>query len=285
MVRRLVIEALERPAGPYSLRLSARLSSDATRVFRAGTLTAVLPGGELAYAGQRPDGLVHLRAESEQGLERLRVVLALDADHSEFLDRYKDDPLLGRSARVLKGLRPLRTATVVHALLRALSGQLVTWHQGRQIERSVIRRACRRHMSRLYEPPEADTVGRLSAADLRRCGLHARRAAALVRICRSLDPERLRDRPTAAVVDWLTRERGLGPWSAGVVCIEGLGRTEHGLVGDLGLIKLCSRGRDERVDSAETAALLEPYGEWAGLASVYLLAGLGRGLVPAQAAA
>jgi 3-methyladenine DNA glycosylase/8-oxoguanine DNA glycosylase len=86
------------------------------------------------------------------------------------------------------------------------------------------------------------------------------------------------------VVKRLAREPGIGPWSAGVVCLEGLGRTEHGLVGDLGLIKLCSSG-GRRVEAAETAALLEPYGEWAGLASVYMLAGLGRGLISLRAAA
>ena len=30
--------------------------------------------------------------------------------------------------------------------------------------------------------------------------------------------------------------------------------------------------------------LLEPYGEWAGLASMYLLAGFGRGLLPVSEA-
>jgi 3-methyladenine DNA glycosylase/8-oxoguanine DNA glycosylase len=76
---------------------------------------------------------------------------------------------------------------------------------------------------------------------LRRLGLHERRGAALVRLCRSLELERLHTLPTDGVVRRLERERGLGPWSAGVVCLEGLGRFEHGLVGDLGLIKLCAR--------------------------------------------
>jgi len=34
------------------------------------------------------------------------------------------------------------------------------------------------------------------------------------------------------------------------------------------------------VEGPETAELLEPYEEWAGLASVYLIAGFHRGLVP-----
>ena len=63
-----------------------------------------------------------------------------------------------------------------------------------------------------------------------------------------------------------------GPWSAGVVCLQGLGRYEHGLVGDLGLIKLCAALLGRRAEAEDTRRLLEPYGEWAGLASVYLLA-------------
>jgi hypothetical protein len=34
------------------------------------------------------------------------------------------------------------------------------------------------------------------------------------------------------------------------------------------------------VEPEATAALLEPYGEWQGIASVYLLSGFGRGLIP-----
>ena len=66
----------------------------------------------------------------------------------------------------------------------------------------------------------------------------------------------------------------------GVVCVEGLGRFERGLLRDLGLIKLASELWGRRVEAEEADALLAPYGEWAGLASVYLLAGRRRGLVP-----
>ncbi len=280
-----VIETTERPRGPYSLRLSARLATDTTRAFRGGRLMGALPGGELVSAWQQPDGAVVLCAQSDEGVGRLRFMLGLEDDHSPFLERFRDDPLLGRATLVLKGLRPLRLATVAQSLLRALAGQLVTWQDAKQIERSVIRRVSPRLESGLYEPPTSESLARLSTAELRSLGLHARRAAALMRLCRSLDLEKLRDVPTDAVVKRLCQEPGLGPWSAGVVCLQGLGRTEHGLVGDLGLIKLCSRGERRRVDVAETAALLEPYGEWAGLASVYLLAGMSRGLVPPPARA
>ena len=101
-----------------------------------------------------------------------------------------------------------------------------------------------------------------------------------MRMCDAFDLERLKDAPTAAAAARLARERGLGPWSVSVVCVEGLGRWGPGLVADLGLVKLMSALRGRWVDAHETAELLEPYGEWAGLASRYLLLGWARGLVP-----
>jgi hypothetical protein len=53
-----------------------------------------------------------------------------------------------------------------------------------------------------------------------------------------------------------------------------------GLARDLGLVKLASQLWGRWVEAEETDVLLEPYGEWAGLASVYLLAGFGAGFVP-----
>ena len=51
-------------------------------------------------------------------------------------------------------------------------------------------------------------------------------------------------------------------------------------MGDLGLVKLMIELEGQWVEGHEASALLEPYGEWAGLASVYLLAGFGKGLIP-----
>jgi DNA-3-methyladenine glycosylase II len=279
---RSMLEALVRPRGPYSLALSARLASDATRTFRDGVLRTTLEtesGLERALAAQAADSTVTIRAESEEGLDRLRFVLGLDDDHTPFLRRFDRDPLLGESVRWLRGLRPIRVPTVAHALLRALCGQLIESGRARALERRIVR-AATPSLDGLHASPTAEALGGFSTAELRGHGLHARRAATLVRLCRALDLERLRALPTEPVAQRLEREPGLGPWSAGVVCLEGLGRWERGLVGDLGLVKLCSALRGRRVEAWETAELLEPYGEWAGLASVYLLTGWSRGLVP-----
>jgi 3-methyladenine DNA glycosylase/8-oxoguanine DNA glycosylase len=273
-----------KPRGPYSLALSARLASDATRTFRDGCFTALFDVGgrpELTRAWQTPDGAVSIRAESEAGAERLRWTLALDDDHSEFLRLFKRDPMLGRATIALRGLRPVRVSTVAQALLRAFCGQLIEAKRARRLEQTIIRSLCAAGAERLHVAPTTDDLGALAPSHLRALGLHSRRGAALVRLCRSLELERLRGVPTPIVAARLERERGLGPWSVGIVCLEGLGRFDYGLVGDLGLVKLLRSLRGRPVEGWETAELLEPYGEWAGLASVYMLAGYSRGLLPA----
>ena len=272
-------EIVVRPRGPYSLELSARVAGDATRRVREGLVTARCRGA-VARAWQSRDGIVTIRSESVEAAEKLRWTLALDDDHSEFLRRVANDALLSRAAKHFRGLRPMRTATVAQALLRAVCGQLVDWKTGRTLERRVIRALGTPDENGSCEPPSTAALAAVAPFELRRLGLHERRGAAVVRLCRSLELERFHDLPTGAVVHRIERERGLGPWSAGVVCLEGLGRFEHGLVGDLGLVKLLRALRGRPVEGWETAELLDPYGEWAGLASVYLLAGFGKGLIP-----
>jgi 3-methyladenine DNA glycosylase/8-oxoguanine DNA glycosylase len=283
----VVVEATLRPRGPYSLAVSARLSSDATRRFRDRVLTAVHwidDRPERVSAFQQTDGTLVLRAPNEEAFAGLRFVLACDDDHSEFLRRFASDPLLAGPIRHLRGFRPLRTATVTQALLRAVAGQLITSREAREIERRLIRATTPPHVD-LHAPPLPRHLGRFAPAELQRFDLPSRKATAIVRICRTLDLERLRGVPTDGVVTRLGRERGIGPWSIGVICLQGLGRTEHGLVGDLGLLKLCAAIRGRWVEAEETAELLAPYEEWAGLASVYLLAGSARGLVPVKLSA
>ena len=272
------LEASLRPRGPFSLALTARGAGDATRSFRDGVLDAAIPtaeGIERVRAWQRPDGTVQIRAETAEGIERMRFALALGDDHTPFLRRCESDPMLRETARRLRGLRQIRVSTVAHALLRALCGQLITARRARILEWRVIDKVSP------GIPPTGAALGATAPAQLRALGLHSRRAASLVRLCRELDLERLRTMPTPAVEQRLLRERGLGPWSVGIVCMEGLGRNDRGLVGDLGLVKLLAALRGGTwVEGPETAELLEPYEEWAGLAGVYLIAGFHRGLVP-----
>jgi 3-methyladenine DNA glycosylase/8-oxoguanine DNA glycosylase len=280
----LTLERVVRPAGPFSLAQSLKHASDATRHLRDGTLTTTLRVGDRVEVGsvrQLVDGRVVLRASSEEGLQALRFVVPIDADHTEFLRRFARDPLIGAATLEFQGMRQLRLPTVAQALLRAFCGQLIDSRHARELEVKIVRAISPRvEETTLREPPTSAMFARLAPVKLRQLGLHARRAAGLVRICRSVDLERLHRLDTERAAAFIERERGLGPWSAGVVCLEGLGRHERGLVGDLSLIKLMSRLRGRWVEGWETAELLAPYGEWAGLASLYLTTAFSHALVP-----
>jgi len=279
-----MVEATFRPRGPFSLRESAVWSSDATRRFDGRILVglfAVQEGWARACAWQHSDGRVELRSQSEEALEQLRFVLPLDADHSKFLARFADDPLLGRTLRALPGKRPMRVGSVTQSLIRAVCGQLIASSRARKIERALLRWAC--ETDGLFRvPPTPECFAGRAPAQLERFGLTARKASTIVRLCKTLDLERLRGLPPAGVAERLERERGLGPWSVGVIGIEGLGCYELGLVGDLGLIKLCTALLGRPAEPPDTAELLARYGEWQGLASTYLLAGFARGLLPVR---
>jgi DNA-3-methyladenine glycosylase II len=277
-----MIRAELRPKGPYSLLLSARLAADATRVVADGRISSTIRVDgrlEQVRAAQRADGAIVVDAESAGGVEHVRFALGLDDDHSEFVRRFQHDPLLAETLRRLRGLRPVRTGTVAQSLLRAVAGQLILARRARQIERTIVR-ACTPELGGLHAAPTCAELAAFSPAQLARLGLGARRASALIRLCRSLELESLKAHPTEAVARRLGRERGLGPWSVGVICLEGLGRYERGLARDLGLVKLVSALRGRWAEPEETDELLAGYGEWAGLASVYLLAGFSRGFVP-----
>lgn len=279
-----MIAATFRPRGPFSLRESAVHAGDATRRFDGRILLCLfaVPGGVArAAAWQQADGRVELRSESEEALEQLRFVLPLDADHSEFLRRFAEDPLLARTIKVLRGKRPIRVGSVTQSLLRAVCGQLITSGEARRIERRLIRTSCQTD-GVFHVPPTPACFADRAPAELQRFGLTARKASTIVRLCRTVDLERLRNAAPVGVAQRLERERGLGPWSVGVIGLEGLGCYGFGLVGDLGLIKLCTALLGRPAEPPDTAELLAPYEEWQGLASKYLLAGFGRGLLPVR---
>lgn len=255
-----MVEAVLRAKGPYSLRLT-----------RGGDWKARLPEGRWAEARQLPDGRLVVRASCDRAVEEARFVLALDDDTTEFHRRYAHDPLLGPTVRRLRGLRPRRRATVTHAFVRAVCGQLIQASEALRIESRIIRAGA-------GDPPTRESLASLSPARLTACGLAASRAATLARLARTLDLEVLAEREDA--LERLGRERGVGPWTVGIVALQGLGRYDAGIVDDLALVKLLASLRRRRPEPGETAELLAPYGEWQGLASIFLVQGFERGLVP-----
>ena len=182
-----------------------------------------------------------VRAESDAAIDRLRFILAIDDDHSEFLS-----PLRGRRAARRDDPAGSRTSSAARSdcrrrpAARAVRSADPVQPRARPGARNHPTRRARRANGRLSTPPTSRASGRASPADLRRLGLQraARRHVRSVSAARSTSSA-CATRRSGAAADRLLRERGLGPWSVGVIALQGLGSYERGLVGDLGLLKLC----------------------------------------------
>ncbi|MGI9117468.1 MAG: DNA-3-methyladenine glycosylase family protein [Gaiellales bacterium] len=267
----LVIE----PAAPYDLLRSARGGDRITRRVVGDRVELALRGGVVARVRQRPDRALLVEIEGHGGAEverDLRFRLDCDAPIGAFIDRVREDALLGPLVRRAPGLRALRTGTVAHAALQAFAGQLITFREAQAIERRIVRLAVPGPRGGLVPSPTAQQILDLGTARLVACGLAQRRADALMRLLRGIDLERLRTLEATRVASRLARESQVGPWSIGVIGLHGYGWRDHGLVGDLGLMRLAAAVHGRAATAEDTAELLAPYAPWRGLASVHLLA-------------
>lgn len=263
------------PEAPYSLAASAGLP-DPCRRYRGGVLElvyAVADGTAAASVWQTRDGGVHARVRAhEQAVahDRLRTLLRVDLNLAPFLAFARRDPLLRPLESRMKGHRPLLLGSPPQALVRGVCGQLVRSSDAIRFEHRVVR-GLRPGASGLLDPPTADELRRVHPARFEQAGLSPGRALTLRRGA-LLDWSALAAAPTTAAAARLLDVRGIGPWTAATVLLYGLGRMERGLAGDLALIRLCSALDGRPADVGDTQRLLDRYGEWAGPASIWLLA-------------
>ena len=271
----MTFETTFRPPLPYSLARSAFSPLDLTQRFSGGILELALDTAEgpaRAKVWQNKDatlGAVIDAEHPEAAVDRLRFLLALDVDLAPFYAMVAGDRLLGPAVARARGLRSLRVGTAAHALLRGVTGQLVRTRDARAMEAAVLRRCARRHHTFWLAPTQAELLT-VSVPHLEQAGLAARRAAALVRALRSIDLEALAELPTDAVVSRISAIPWLGPWTAGSVAIEGLGRLDAGMVADLGHVKLLTIELGRVPTHEESAELLDRFAPYQALASLYL---------------
>ena len=138
-----------------------RRGSRATRRGTSATdFSQLAVAARVARAWQSPDGTVTIRSEpsppprSSAGCSRSTTTTPSSCGGS------RNDPLLGRATVHLRGLRPVRTATVAQALLRAVCGQLIDAKTARGSERRVIRALRAAYGGTgLCEPPSTAALG------------------------------------------------------------------------------------------------------------------------------
>lgn len=180
------------------------------------------------------------------------------------------DPRLGRVIRAVGpcGLRPLGDPYAV--LHRAILHQQLAGAAAATIARRV------RSLFGGRIPRPAAFLAADEGA-LRKAGLSRQKLAALRDLARAfhageLDGRRLRHLDDDAVVEAVTRVRGVGEWTAHMMLMSAMGRPDVLPVGDYGIRKGAQRvyGLQELPGREVLTALAEPWRPFRSVASWYL---------------
>jgi DNA-3-methyladenine glycosylase II len=232
---------------PYRLDLTVsvlrRLSTNLVDLFtQDGQYVRVLGGSTgrvIARITQaRPDALtVTLEGDEPargRALALVRRMLGVDRDLAHFDRAAAAIPWLNPLARRMRGVRPPRYPTLWEACVNAIVFQQVSLVAASAImERLIV--AVEPSLSRdglsLYEFPSAERV--LGADDdlLRAAGLSSSKLATLRRVGEALatgtlDESVLAERTSADAAGLLRGIKGIGPWTAAVILLRGLGRLD-----------------------------------------------------------
>jgi 3-methyladenine DNA glycosylase/8-oxoguanine DNA glycosylase len=218
----------------------------------------------------------------------LHRVLGLDVDPGPFQRLAEGESALRSTALALRGMRPPRFVNLFEAFARVVPFQQMSLEAGVAIAGRLVERfgePIEHGGRRFYAFPTAQRIAHARSTTLRACGLSARKAEALRYLARvlesgELDEERVIDMTTTDALQRLSELPGIGPWSAALVLLRGLGRLDVFPPGDVG----ATRGLSAllRVEpGAPLSRAIERFGDLRGYLYFYSLGAslLKKGLI------
>lgn len=172
----------------------------------------------------------------------LRRILGLDLDPAPLQRVAESEPAMAATARALRGLRPPRFAGIFEAFASVVPYQQVSLDAGIAVLGRVIERfgeALVHDGERHFAFPAAPVIAAASPAALRACGLSRQKSRTLQTLAGvieagELDEHAIEALPSGAALTRLVALRGVGPWTAGLVLLRGLGRLDVFPAGDVG---------------------------------------------------
>lgn len=194
-----------------------------------GTLFVTLEG----------EGRGHRRA-----LETVHRILGTDRTLREFDRGAARIPWLRPLALRMRGVKPPRYPTLWEACVNAIVFQQVSIHAASAIlRRYVVALGSPFELTdgpTLHAFPDAEVTLRANEDVLRAAGLSTNKIAALRRVAETLvsgtlDERMLEERPSVEAAGLLRSIKGIGPWTATVVLLRGLGRLDVFPMNDSGV--------------------------------------------------
>jgi 3-methyladenine DNA glycosylase/8-oxoguanine DNA glycosylase len=274
-----------RPRWPF--RLSRRTGLDGVAQVRGGVLHRLLHLGEepvsIRVAQIAPDRVLfgaraRRREVAEWGLQRMRLALGIDQDLEDFYERFRFDPLIGRSVRANPGLRVSARPDPFEALVWAICEQLIEYERAALIERRLTARLGRRcPETGLRDSPTAAVLAAQAPALFASLDLSPGRSLTLIRAAKEVASGRVNLFDSDHERGWrrLHRISGIGSWTIQMLAFTGQGRMDQLPAGDLAYIKLVGRllNDDPRSRSTEdeVTEFFARFAPWSGLAGLHAL--------------
>lgn len=215
--------------------------------------------------------------DGERWLATVARMLGTDVDLTRWYARSRQIAWLAPAVTALRGLKPPRYPTLWEACAHAVLFQQISIHAaGAIMRRAVIflgEAVTAPGIACIAFPPpqrwlEADD------AQLRTAGFSANKIAHLRSVARALvegdlDEAELARLSTLQVAERLRAVRGIGPWSAAVILLRGMGRLDTFPLRDSGVARsLALLAGDMHVDQAD---LLERLDDTRGMLYYHLL--------------
>ena len=175
-------------------------------------------------------------------------ILALDVDPASLQELSSVDPRLRSTVLALRGMRPPRFADLFEAFASVIPFQQLSLDAGIAILGKLVDRFGEQltfENRRYLAFPSAAAIANADVKELQACGLSLKKAQTLHALARMIDSGELAEHSlakmeTAAAMDRLVALPGVGPWTAGLVLLRGMGRTDVFPSGDVGAAReLC----------------------------------------------
>jgi DNA-3-methyladenine glycosylase II len=205
-------------------------------------------------------------------------MLGAQADLTEWYERSSRIGWLARLANAFKGVKPPRYATLWEACAHAIVFQQISIHAAGSIMRRTIEALAKPVAAAgvrcIPFPPPERWLG-ASEKQLRTAGLSGNKVSHLRSVAAAfaegaIDEVTLEKLPTPEAAERLRTIRGIGPWSAAVILLRGMGRLDTFPMRDSGVARSVVLLAGEAVD---LDFVLETLGPARGMLYYHLLLG------------
>jgi 3-methyladenine DNA glycosylase/8-oxoguanine DNA glycosylase len=276
-----------RSGGPFDLPLSLAAAASFFPISGPAPVVLAMPiyasgDSTIVTIWQPPKTSSLICASAVPTLDRMRLLqiakwlISGDLDLRPFYELVAMHPVMGPVVASLKGLKPLRPATLFEMSIIAITEQQLSLAAAFHIRSRLVRRFGTQ-IDGLWIFPSPERLATASLYDLSSCGLSHQKAKYVKELARrvmedALDFDALKRQSDLRIREVLLSNRGFGEWSVQYILARGFGRPDSLPSGDVGLRRVVGKyfARDRKLTAAQLEEVLSPFRPFRGLAAFYL---------------